>query len=133
MAILVDYMCPTCAGRFEVRVPVPPPTSRACPACGRTARRAWAPIGLTRGAARQSPRPAVAEPSLCTRNPDVLGLCHMTPDAGRAWVARVRGDNRALDRELARQEAASAIRPPKIEDVLSHSHSRPAATPAPPP
>ncbi len=54
----------------------------------------------------------------------------MTPDAGRAWVARVRGDNRTLERELAAQEAAAAVRTPKLEDVLSHSHSRP-ATPAP--
>ena len=128
MAILVDYVCPTCAGRFEARVAIPPPTSRDCPACGSTARRAWAPVGLSRGGASApaGPRAATAEPSLCTRNPDVLGLCHMTPDAGRAWVARVRGDNRTLERELAKQEAAAAVRTPKLDDVLSHSHARPA-------
>ncbi|MBN9110703.1 MAG: hypothetical protein J0I34_18230 [Pseudonocardia sp.] len=54
----------------------------------------------------------------------------MTPEAGRAWVARARGDNRTLDRELAAQEAAAAVRAPKLEDVLSHNHSRP-ETPAP--
>ncbi|WP_141566227.1 zinc ribbon domain-containing protein [Pseudonocardia sp. N23] len=128
MAILVDYVCPTCTGRFEAWAATPPPTTHRCPACGGPARRAWSPIGLGRGPAAGSerhPLPA-AEPSLCTRNPDVLGLCHMTPEAGRAWVARVRGDNRTLDRELAKQEAAAAVRTPRLEDVLSHSHSRPA-------
>ncbi|GAA4884316.1 hypothetical protein GCM10023403_59730 [Pseudonocardia benzenivorans] len=134
MAILVDYSCPTCAGRFESWSAAPPPATRTCPACGTPARRAWSPVGLSRGAAgggeRRRPPLTPPEQSLCARNPDVLGLCHMTPEAGRAWVARVRGDNRTLERELAAQEAAAAVRTPKLEDVLSHSHSRP-ATPAP--
>lgn len=126
MPILVDYVCRTCSGRFEDWTATPAPATRRCPACGAQARRAWSPVGLSRGAAAPAERPVRRpEPSLCTQNPDVLGLCHMTPDAGRAWVARVRKDNRALERELARQEAAAAVRPPRLEDVVSHSHARP--------
>jgi DNA-directed RNA polymerase subunit RPC12/RpoP len=126
MAILVDYVCRTCAGRFEDWTTTPAAAPR-CPACGAQARRAWSPVGLSRGTPPPQERPAARpEPSPCTKNPDVLGLCHMSPDAGRAWVARVRKDNRTLDRELARQEAAAAIRTPRLQDVVSHSHARPA-------
>jgi hypothetical protein len=71
-------------------------------------------------------RAPTASPSpdpLCIRNPDVPGLCHMSPSAGRAWVARARGDNRALDRELERQERAAKVSPPTLADVVAHDHS----------
>jgi hypothetical protein len=47
----------------------------------------------------------------------------MSEDAGRVWVARARKDNRALDRELARQEASAAVAIPTMHDVVSHTHS----------
>jgi hypothetical protein len=126
VSVLVDYVCPTCAGRFEQWITTPAPATGTCPACGGVARRAWSPIGLTRGG---SPTPAPAPDrsrdtaALCARNPDVPGLCHMSPDAARGWIARARKDNRTLEGELAKQEAAAAIRPPRLEDVVSHSHS----------
>jgi hypothetical protein len=128
MAILVDYVCRTCRGRVEAWVPSPPPATRDCPACGAAATRAWAPVGtlsrrsatpLATEQARTASPPAVP---LCVRNPDVPGLCHMSPSAGRAWVARARGDNRALDRELERQEKAARHSPPTLSDVIAHDH-----------
>lgn len=129
MAILVDYACSACRGRFEVRVAVPPPPIHSCPACGGHGRRIWAPVGLLRrpggtsGATNASS--SLAGPPLCADNPDVPGLCHMTPSAGRAWVARARGDNRALERELAYQEAATKEVAPSLASVASHHHDNP--------
>jgi hypothetical protein len=128
MAILVDYVCRTCTGRVEAWVPSPAPAQRDCPACGAAATRAWAPVGMVSGrSSRARPeRAPTASPSpdpLCIRNPDVPGLCHMSPSAGRAWVARARGDNRALDRELERQERAAKVSPPTLADVVAHDHS----------
>jgi hypothetical protein len=150
MAVLVDYACPTCDSRTEARVPSPPSAVRACPCCGGEARRVWAPVGLMRGpgggrapgshgghgapgggGAPGPPRgggtPAATTP-LCAANPDVPGLCHMSPSAGRAWLARARGDTRALERELARQEAAAEAAPPTLASVVSHHHHGPAGT-----
>jgi len=63
MAILVDYVCPTCTGRFESWAAAPPPAAAACPACGASARRAWSPIGLSRGATSgDDPRRTSAAP-----------------------------------------------------------------------
>jgi hypothetical protein len=123
MAILVDYVCSTCRGRSESWVASPPPATGSCPACGAVSRRAWAAVGVVSGAAAPTPRPArrPADP-LCVRNPDVPGLCHLSESAGRAWVARARGDNRALDRELERQEKAAAVTPPSLADVVAHDH-----------
>lgn len=125
MPVLVDYVCRTCCGRSEAWVVSPPPVTRVCPACGAVAQRAWASIGTlsSRSAApagRQR-RSGGADP-LCVRNPDVPGLCHMSPSAGRVWVARARRDNRALDRELANQEAAAKVAIPTLADVVMHEH-----------
>lgn len=145
MAVLVDYACTTCEGRTEARVPTPPPAVHRCPACGGEARRVWAPVGLLRGpggtggttASTTGPAAGGRRPGtgpagapgtgpagapLCVANPDVPGLCHMTPSAGRAWVARARGDTRSLERELARQEAAAKVAPPTLGSVVSHHH-----------
>jgi hypothetical protein len=46
----------------------------------------------------------------------------MSPSAGRAWLARARNDNRALDRELERQARAAAVRPPTLADAVAHDH-----------
>ncbi len=129
MAILVDYRCTGCGRRHEHFVQNPAPEQLACPGCGSAARRLFSPVGMIsqRGDARApGPRPgAPAETmaSLCAQNPDVPGLCHMSPSAGRAWVARARSDHRALDAELARQQSAAEITPPTIADAISHVHS----------
>jgi hypothetical protein len=47
----------------------------------------------------------------------------MSPAAGRAWLARARGDNRALERELSRQETAAAAGPLRLSDVVAHTHT----------
>jgi hypothetical protein len=143
MGVLVDYRCTQCAGVTEQRVPPPPPAQRACPACGGIARRVFAPAGVI-GRSRPPagmPAPGTGAPSgsgsarpdrggasgpdaavpLCLRYRDVPGLCHMAPSAARAWIARARGDNRALDRELERQERAASEGsggPP----VVTHHH-----------
>lgn len=47
----------------------------------------------------------------------------MSEDAGRMWVARYRRDNRAVERELARQEQQARSRTPTIEDTQAHRHT----------
>jgi hypothetical protein len=133
MAILVDYACPACRGRSEQWADNPVPSHAACPACGAQARRAWSPVGLASGSqtGKSGPEPVTGTSGiapngirrpLCVRNPDVPGLCHLSPAAARTWVARARKDNRALEREIARQEAAAAVRPPTLGDLVSHTH-----------
>ncbi|MDI3314812.1 MAG: zinc ribbon domain-containing protein [Mycobacterium sp.] len=125
--ILVDYRCTTCSGRVERLVATPPPSVMPCPACGAPARRCYRPVSLG-GVAR----PPAADGSgdrapSCREYPDVPGLCHLTPPAARAWVARARRDNRRLERELQRQEqtlrehGAAAGEPVRHD----HGHGRP--------
>ncbi|WP_146071624.1 MULTISPECIES: hypothetical protein [unclassified Cryobacterium] len=66
--------------------------------------------------------PKKTTPSMCAANPDVPGLCHMSETAGRAWIARYRGDNRALDAEFTRQEKAAAFKTPTMDDAITHNH-----------
>ncbi len=124
MAIVVDYRCADCGALQEAYVASPPPPQRRCAACGGTSRRRWSPVGILskRGEAAAAPA-APSSASLCAQNPDVPGLCHMSPSAGRAWVARYRGDHRALDAELSRQEAAAAVAKPTTADAITHEHS----------
>lgn len=125
MPVLVDYRCPDCQRIREVRTPSPPPSSQICPQCGGEAARVWSPFGIGHSVLppdRSPPAPRRSAP-LCATNPDVPGLCHMTPTAGRAWLARARKDGRALDRELEHQERAARTSPPATTDVVSHSHS----------
>jgi hypothetical protein len=49
----------------------------------------------------------------------------MTPDAARTWVARARGDNRSLDRELERQERSLKENAGPVADPVSHDHGHP--------
>lgn len=129
MAILVDYRCRSCAVRFERWVSTPAPHLLVCHVCGEDASRAWSPVALG-GRARAVREPGIdaamsgspATP-LCVTNPDVPGLCHMSPSAARTWLARARKDSRGLEREIARQEQAAKAAPPRLEDVISHTHS----------
>lgn len=122
MPVLVDYICITCSSQTEEWMPSPPSSTKPCPACGGEAKRLFAPVGLMRGAKAPSSAPAKSAAPLCLTNPDVPGLCHMTPAAGRAWLARARKDNRSLERELASQEAAAKVSAPTLDSVVSHHH-----------
>jgi hypothetical protein len=46
----------------------------------------------------------------------------MSQSAGRMMVAKYRGDNRAVESELSRQEQRAAVEAPTIGDVLTHHH-----------
>jgi hypothetical protein len=161
VAILVDYRCTACGGRHEAFVASPAPALRTCACGGEARRLfspvgmisgrgsgAGDPGGRGAGGAdaTTAPAPGTAAAasaarrarqekaefaSLCAQNPDVPGLCHMSPSAGRAWVARARGDGRALDAELTRQQAAAAISPPTMADAISHEHTHTPALTSP--
>ena len=111
MAVFVDYRCGSCGATQELLVTSPPPGSAACGACDGAARRVWSPVGLV-GRAGQAADPGLAETGslggdtggLCRTNRDIPGLCTFSPTAARSLVARVRGDNRALEAEIAYQE-----------------------------
>ncbi|MDT4934247.1 MAG: Zinc ribbon domain [Pseudonocardiales bacterium] len=124
--ILVDYYCAACAERREVWTAGPPAQSAPCPDCGGEARRRWAPIGLGGRAAETAPAhrsPDLAP--LCTKYPQVPGLCHMSESSGRMWVARYERDNRAIESELARQEARAKQKAPTMADAITHQHFAP--------
>lgn len=126
--ILVDYRCPRCGGLTERLVASPPPKRLPCPACRTPANRQFSPVGLLRCAdpPRQAPAAPTQRPA-CSEYPDVPALCHMEPSAARAWVARARGDNQALDRESERQEKVLRERPEQVQDPVHHDHSHPPA------
>lgn len=121
--ILVDYRCDGCDGVSEHFVRTPAPATVNCPACRTPARRRFAPVGLSGRAAPPAEHSyAPPGPALCRTNPDVPGLCHMTPEAGRAWIARARRDNRRLERELERQERSLQESDGKPADPVTHDH-----------
>lgn len=121
--IIVDYRCEACDGVAEHFVSNPAPPTMRCPACQAPARRRFAAVGLSgRAAPPTERRPAASDRALCLDNRDVPGLCHMTPDAARTWVARARGDNRSLDRELERQERSLKETAGPAADPVSHDH-----------
>jgi hypothetical protein len=131
--ILVDYVCGSCHTVQERWVPSPPATSVPC-GCGGAARRQFAPIGLSSGANRLAAPPLPARPKqapMCSTYPQVPGLCHMSESAGRRWVATYLNDNRRLDRELARQEAAATVQAPTMADAITHHHYTEPAKPTP--
>lgn len=72
-----------------------------------------------------------AGPSLASRYPHLPGLCHMSPSAGRMWVAKYTGDGRAVDREHERQEQVAKDKAPTISDVAAHEHVAPPPAPKP--
>ncbi len=129
--ILVDYVCGSCRTVHERWTSSPPASSVPC-GCGAPARRQFAPIGLSRGADRPAaPNPKPKQTPLCGAYPQVPGLCHMSESAGRRWVATYLKDNRRLDRELARQEAAATVQAPTMADAITHHHYTEPAKPAP--
>lgn len=139
MPVRVEYTCPRCLGRHEAQVASPPPAVRSCPSCGGTARRVWSPIGVH--TSRVPPTASVvpqqrARAPLCASNPDVPGLCHLPPEAGRLWLARARKDGRALEKELERIEQApsplgSTFSAGHHHGAHHHSHDAPPPDTAP--
>ena len=127
MAILVDYRCGECGSVTESFVETPAPSGRSCEGCGGASRRIWSPVGLIAGASKAENAPAAPKAGkrqpLCATNPGVPGLCHMSESAGRSWIARYRGDGRAFDRELERQEQAAKVSKPTMDDAISHQHA----------
>ena len=99
----------------------PAPSVRSCPACGAEAHRRFGGA-LLRGVSGPAAKAPVETPPLCQTNPSVPGLCHMIPSAARSWAARARGDNRTLERELARQESSLSSGNP-VASPVSHDHS----------
>lgn len=133
MSVAVDYRCGRCGGRHERRVASPPPAVMPCPACGAGARRVWSPLGVVGRAGEagspHSPSPGGAGPSACLTYRDVPALCHLDPTVAAGWIARARGDTRALERELARQEAsvAAGMAPADVAGA-AHDHPHPGAS-----
>jgi hypothetical protein len=124
MAILNDYRCTTCFVVQECWTSSPAPDELGCGSCGAPARRLFAAVGLSSGALLPptSSGSRSGGPSLCQEFPQVPGLCHMSESAGRMMVARYQRDNRRIEHELARQEAAAAVRTPSMDDVITHNH-----------
>ena len=60
----------------------------------------------------------------------VPGLCHMSEDAGRMWVAKYRGDSRAIEVESERQEIKFKEKPFSVNDAITHTHSNPTSSSA---
>jgi putative FmdB family regulatory protein len=122
MGILNDYRCADCGVRAEYWTERPAPSSLSCEACGGETRRLFSGVRL--GGRAQAPEPprAAAKPSMCSRYPMVPGLCHMSEDAGRMWVAKYTGDSRAIDREAEQQEVKAKEKPFVLEDAISHNH-----------
>lgn len=120
--ILADYRCVTCRGRVERLVPAPPPTELLCPVCGDRAQRCYRPIHLAGVARPPSADGHDRRAPSCRDYPDIPGLCHMTPSAARAWVARARGDNRALEHELQQQEIAVRENGVPAGEPVRHDH-----------
>lgn len=106
MPILVEYRCPDCDWRTERWVEHPLPSLSACARCARPARRQFGGALLARSAAPAAAASPPAASGGCGHGAGVPGTCTLTPTAARMLSARARGDNRALDREIAYQESA---------------------------
>ena len=123
MPILNDYHCGACGDVSERWTSSPAPMSLSCPACGAESRRRFAAVGLSgRSQAPRGTPGTTSSGSLCSQFPQVPGLCHMSESAGRMMVARYRGDNRAVESELSRQEKRAASQAPTMNDVVTHHH-----------
>ncbi len=122
MAILNDYRCTGCGAVQECWTERPAPAAVACGSCGSEARRLMAAARLSGSAPAPKAALAARKPSMCSRYPMVPGLCHMSEDAGRMWVAKYRGDSRAVDKESERQELKAKEKPPTMADAISHVH-----------
>jgi len=123
MAVAVDYRCPGCGAVTALRLPSPPPAAAPCGDCGAEARRLYGFSlgGRATAPATAPPAPASSAPP-CLGNADVPLLCHVDPSAAPGWIARYRGDNRALDKHLERIESNPTPSAPAGGHGHSHGH-----------
>lgn len=119
MPVLVDYRCTGCGAVAGHWAPSPPEPGATCPACGGTARRVFGFGVGGRASAPAVPDLRSAGTAACRGNPDVPLLCHIDPAAAPGWIARYRGDNRALDAHAERIEKT----PPAASAPGTHAHS----------
>ncbi|HAN72072.1 MAG TPA: hypothetical protein DCQ36_10880 [Actinobacteria bacterium] len=129
MGILNDYRCAGCGATGERWTESPAPSSLTCQFCGAEAKRLLAAARLGGLAPKPTASSPAPKPSMCSRYPMVPGLCHMSEDAGRMWVAKYKGDDRAIDRESERQESMAKEKPFVLEDAISHHHHHEPAAP----
>jgi hypothetical protein len=101
MAVLIDYRCKTCGVLAEVWADTPAPDRRPCAVCGADSVRRIGGGALLRAGARASPQP----PSGCVADA-VPGACALIPEAAGMLSARLSGDQRRIQRAVARQERA---------------------------
>lgn len=121
--ILVEYACTSCSSRSEHFVQHPIPATLACEWCTGEARRTWRTAGLTGTSAAPKAEPGGIDVS-CRANPDIPALCHLTPAARRRLIAKARGDNRSLEREIEWQEKhVKDHGGAPAADVVNHDHS----------
>lgn len=101
----------------------PIPAAVTCEWCTGEARRTWRTAGLS-GTSKMPSSDASPIDISCRANPDIPALCHLTPDARRRLIAKARGDNRSLEREIERQETHVKDHGGKpLAEVMSHDHS----------
>lgn len=100
MAILIEYACTSCQRSRDYWCPQPIPTTQACD-CGGTARRRFSARLLSGAGTPQNDQAAPAE-----HTHSLPGTCTLTPTASRMFQARANNDNRAIEQEIAHQEAA---------------------------
>lgn len=125
MAVLVEFSCTACGRRAEEWIAgAPLPASSTCTVCGAAARRQFGGRLLT-----GTPGPARASAQAHCADHTVPASCALIPTAARTLAARVRGDNRALDAELALQEAeiVAGRLDPRASVVAPYPGARPAA------
>jgi hypothetical protein len=106
VSLIVDYKCGGCGLIAEQFVSSPPPVRGSCAACGGEARRLFSSGGLVtdhRDRSARSTRSARTPAAGCVGG-GVPGACTMHPEVASVWSARVRGDHRALDVALERQD-----------------------------
>ena len=125
MKILNDYRCTGCGTIREHWTERPAPSVLFCQECGADSTRLFSAVALARGESVTNAGKVAPRTSLCTRYPMVPGLCHMSEDAGRMWVAKYRGDSRAIEVESERQEVKFKEKPLSVTDAITHTHSNP--------
>ncbi|GAB32868.1 hypothetical protein [Gordonia otitidis] len=119
MKMMFDYGCGDCGWLGESLLTLPAPATIPCVDCGRPSRRRYTTAGLKRSAEGLAAIAPAGGSIACRDNPDVPGLCHVAPKARRAMIARHRGDDHTLSRELARQTAEFESRGPvPLQDVI---------------
>jgi hypothetical protein len=105
MAVLVEYLCGTCAARTEYWVGRPVPGAATCGRCGSASRRQFGG-SLVSGSRSPRTEQSGTGATACDHLPGIPGACVLTTTAARMLAARAKGDEQAIARETANQEAA---------------------------